>query len=62
MDTLIHIWVDWLRAPGESSIVLGYPGVPMLSSYGMPPRLKGFIRLFMLQTSVCSHKSTLCLY
>ena len=27
--TLIHIWVDWLRAPGESSVVLGYPGVPM---------------------------------
>ena len=27
--TLIHIWVDWLWAPGESSVVLGYPGVPM---------------------------------
>ena len=24
--TLIHIWVDWLRAPGESSVVVGYPG------------------------------------
>ena len=27
--TLIHIWVDWLRAPGESSVVLGYPGGPV---------------------------------
>ena len=27
--TLIHIWVDCLWAPGESSVVLGYPGVPM---------------------------------
>ena len=25
-------------------------------SYGLPPRLKGIIRLFMLETSVCSHK------
>ena len=28
MATLIHIWVDWLQAPGESSVVLGDPGVP----------------------------------
>ena len=27
--TLTHIWVVWLRAPGESSVVLGYPGVPV---------------------------------
>ena len=27
--TLIHIWVDWLRAPGESSVILGYPGGPV---------------------------------
>ena len=54
--TLIHIWVDWLRAPGESSVVLGYPGGPVWSSYGSPPRLKGIIRLFMLETSVCRHK------
>ena len=27
--TKTHIWVDWLRAPGESSVVLGYPGVPV---------------------------------
>ena len=25
--TLIHIWVDWLWAPRESSVVLGDPGV-----------------------------------
>ena len=27
--TLIHIWVDCLWAPGESIVVLGYPGVPV---------------------------------
>ena len=27
--TLIHIWVDCLWAPGESSVVLGYPGGPV---------------------------------
>ena len=27
--TLIHIWVGCLWAPGESSVVLGYPGVPV---------------------------------
>ena len=48
--------VDCLWAPGESSVVLGYPGVPVWSSYGPPPRLKGIIRLFMLETSLCSHK------
>ena len=26
--TLVHIWVDCLWAPGESSVVQGYPGVP----------------------------------
>ena len=27
--TLTHIWVDCLWAPGESTVVLGYPGVPV---------------------------------
>ena len=27
--TLIHIWVDCLWAPGESNVVLGYPGGPV---------------------------------
>ena len=27
--TLIQVWMDCLWAPGESSVVLGYLGVPM---------------------------------
>ena len=27
--TLTHIWVDCLWAPGESSVVLGYPRGPV---------------------------------
>ena len=54
--TLIHIWVECLWAPGGSSVVQGDPGESVWSSYGLPPRLKGVIKLFMLETSVCSHK------
>ena len=45
--TLIHIWVDrgtWV-----------FQRLPVFL-YGAPPRLKGIIRLFMLETSMCSHK------
>ena len=38
----------WIEAPGYSSDCLFF--------YGPPPRLKGIMRLFMLETSVCSHK------
>ena len=38
----------WIEAPGYSS--------DCLFSFGPPPRLKGIMRLFMLETSVCSHK------
>ena len=63
--TLIHIWVDWLGHPGAPSGLPGHlenpvlgqgdPVVPVWSSYGMPHMLKGTIRSFMLETSVCSH-------
>ena len=48
----------WIEAPGEPSVacIFGYPGVPVWSSYGPPPRLKGIMRLFMLEISVCSRK------
>ena len=38
----------WIEEPGYSS--------DCLFSFGPPPRLKGIMRLFMLETSVCSHK------
>ena len=38
----------WIEAPGYSS--------DCLFSFGPPPRLKGIMRLFILETSVCSHK------
>ena len=38
----------WIKAPGCSRTCL--------FSFGPPPRLKGIIRLFILETSVCSHK------
>ena len=57
--------MEWLGHPGVRSglpghlenpvLAQGDPRVPV-SPYGMPPRLKGIIRLFMLETSVCIHK------
>ena len=38
----------WIEAPGYSRTCL--------FSFGPPPRLKGIMRLFILETSVCSHK------
>ena len=38
----------WIEAPGYSRTCL--------FSFGPPLRLKGIMRLFMLETSVCSHK------
>ena len=38
----------WIEAPRYSS--------NCLFSFGPPPRLKGIMRLFILETSVCSHK------
>ena len=38
----------WIEAPGYSR--------DCLFSFGPPPRLKGIMRLFMIETSVCSHK------
>ena len=38
----------WIEAPGYSRTCL--------FSFGRPPRLKGIISLFILETSVCSHK------
>ena len=38
----------WIEAPGYSRTCL--------FSFGLPPRLKGIMRLFILETSVCSHK------
>ena len=38
----------WTEAPGYSS--------DGLFSFGPPPRLKEIMRLFILETSVCSHK------
>ena len=55
--TLIYIWVDWLRHLGNPVLpVSGNPGVPMWFFLRNAPRHKGIIRLFMLETSVCSHK------
>ena len=39
--TLIHIWVDCLWAPGESSVVLGYPGYPCDNPMVRHPGSKG---------------------
>ena len=38
----------WIEAPGYSRTCL--------FSFGPPPRLKGIMRLFILETSVCNHK------
>ena len=38
----------WIEAPGVSRTCLFF--------FGPPPRLKGIMRLFILETSVCSHK------
>ena len=38
----------WIEAPDV------YQDLPVF--FGPPPRLKGIIRSFMLETSVCSHK------
>ena len=38
----------WIEAPGYSRTCL--------FSFGPPPRLKGIMRLFILETFVCSHK------
>ena len=38
----------WIEAPGYSS--------DCLFSFGPPPRPKGIMRFFILETSVCSHK------
>ena len=38
----------WIEAPGVTRTCL--------FSFGPPPRLKGIMRLFILETSVCSHK------
>ena len=38
----------WIEAPGYSRTCL--------FSFGPPPRLKGIMRLFILETSMCSHK------
>ena len=48
----------WIEAPGYSRIAcLGtWVDQDCLFFYGPPPRLKGIMRLFMLETSVCSHK------
>ena len=44
----------WIEAPGYSSDCmsrhLGIPGLPVF--YGPPPRFKGIMRLFILETSV----------
>ena len=55
---LLKYTYGWTEAPGEPSVacIFGYPGVTVRLSYGPPPRLKGIMRLFMLETSVCSHK------
>ena len=49
----------WIEAPGYSKTCLSrHLGIPGLAcfSFGPPPRLKGIMRLFILETSVCSHK------
>ena len=49
----------WIEAPGYSRTCLSrHLGILGLAcfSFGPPPRLKGIMRLFMLETSVCSHK------
>ena len=38
----------WIEAPGQSRT--------SLFSFGPPPRLKGIMRFFKLETSMCSHK------
>ena len=46
----------WIEVPGYSRIAcLGTWVDQDCLFYGPPPRLKGIIRLFMLETSVCSH-------
>ena len=56
--TLIHIWVDWGTWVTSDCLFyfFGNPGVTVWFSYGPPPRLKGIMRFFKLETSVCSHK------
>ena len=48
----------WIEAPGYSRIACLDTWVDQdcLFSFGPPPRLKGIMRFFMLETSVCSHK------
>ena len=49
----------WIEPPGYSRTCLprhlGIPGLACFS-FGPPPKLKGIMRLFILETSVCSHK------
>ena len=55
---IVNIWLNlmwqlkltsgWIEVPGYSGIAC--------FSFGPPPRFKGIIRLFMLETSVCSRK------
>ena len=55
--TLIHIWVDWGTWVTQwLPVFLWKSRGTMWFSYGPPPRLKGIMRLFMLETSVCSRK------
>ena len=47
----------WIEVPGYSRIAcLGTWVDQDCLFYGPPPRLKGIMRLFILETSVCSHK------
>ena len=55
--TWIHIWVDWLQDTWSIQCCPRKSRGSVWLSYGMPPRLKGIIKLLMLETSVCSHNA-----
>ena len=53
----LMVYLRWQLKHTSGWIGCGHLGIYQCCPFfGSPPRLKGIIRLFMLETSVCSHK------